>query len=211
MPTVQLPEHSVKLSEMTEFDQHSVAVLEYIAGRKLELPDTDYYWCNSPSYRSRLIIPFYYRGNIVGWTARSVTGQTPKYLTQSPPGFVYGLDAQTHEREFCIVCEGQIDAIHVSGCALGGSEISDTQALMLNTLHKQIIVVPDRDKPGLKLVERAIELGWSVSLPQWPDSINDISDAVEQYGRLYALYAIADAAEESPLKIRLAAKKWINK
>ena len=109
---------------------------------------------------------------------------------------------------FAIVCEGQVDAIHVDGCALGGSEINDAQALLINKLNKDIIVVPDRDRAGSKLVEQAIERGWGVSLPEWPQDINDIGDAVDKYGRLYTLYSIANAAESSPLKIRLKAKKW---
>jgi DNA primase len=124
------------------------------------------------------------------------------------PGFVYGLDEQGPNKVFAIVCEGQIDAIHIEGCALGGSEISEQQAMLLNKLGKQIIVVPDRDKAGSKLVERAIELGFSVSMPEWSPEINDISDAVARYGRLYTLHTIATSAEESPLKIRLRAKKW---
>ena len=79
---------------------------------------------------------------------------------------------------------------------------------MLNRLQKQIIVVPDRDKAGSKLVEQAIDYGWSVSLPEWNQEINDVGDAVSKYGRLYALHSIVTAAEESPLKIRLRAKKW---
>ena len=68
--------------------------------------------------------------------------------------------------------------------------------------------MPDRDSAGSKLVEQAIELGWSVSLPLWDSDINDVGDAVSKYGRLYTLYSIANAAESSPLKIRLRAKKW---
>jgi hypothetical protein len=68
--------------------------------------------------------------------------------------------------------------------------------------------VPDRDKAGSKLVEQAIDLGWSVAMPQWSQDINDISDAVSKYGRLYTLYSIVNTAEESTLKIRLRAKKW---
>ena len=109
---------------------------------------------------------------------------------------------------FAIVCEGQVDAIHIDGCALGGSEINDQQAMLLNRLAKDVIVVPDRDSAGSKLVEQAIELGWSVSLPLWDSDINDVGDAVSKYGRLYTLYSIANAAESSPLKIRLRAKKW---
>ena len=106
------------------------------------------------------------------------------------------------------MCEGPVDAIHIDGCAILGSEISEQQSMLLNRLGKDIIVVPDRDKAGSKLVERAIELGYQVSMPDWSQDICDIGDAVSKYGRLYTLHSIAVAAEDSALKIRLRAKKW---
>jgi hypothetical protein len=207
--TVPLPDDAMKITDITNFDKYSMAVLEYMVSRGLNVDDTDYYWSPSLGYRDRLIVPFYYEKRIVGWTGRSVVpDKKPKYLTEVQPGFVYGLDEQSYNKVFAIVCEGQLDAIHVDGCALGGSEISDQQAMLLNRLQKQIIVVPDRDKAGSKLIERAIDLGWSVALPEWPSDVNDIGDAVSKYGRLYTLYSIANTAEDSPLKIRLRAKKW---
>jgi len=207
--TVPLPPDAVKIADITEFNKFSMAILEYMATRNLNLDDTDYYWSPSLAYRDRLIIPFYYEKRIVGWTARTVTAdKRPKYLMEVQPGFVYGLDEQGYNKVFAILCEGQVDAIHVEGCALGGSEINDAQAMLINKLNKDIIVVPDRDSAGSKLVEQAIERGWGVSLPEWNQDINDISDAVDKYGRLYTLYSIASAAETSPLKIRLRAKKW---
>lgn len=207
--TVPLPEDAIKITDITDFNKFSMAVLEYMALRGLNVDDTDYYWSPSLGYRDRLIIPFYYEKRVVGWTGRSVNpDKKPKYLTEVQPGFVYGLDEQGYNKLFAIVCEGQIDAIHIDGCALGGSEISDQQILLLNKLHKDVIVVPDRDKSGSKLVERAIELGWGVSLPEWADDVKDIGDAVQKYGRIYTLHNIVSLAETSPLKIRLRAKKW---
>ena len=207
--TVPLPPDAVKIADIKDFNKFSIAILEYMAARNLNLDDTDYYWSPSLGYRDRLIIPFYYEKRIVGWTARTITeDKKPKYLTETQPGFVYGLDEQGYNKVFAIVCEGQVDAIHIDGCALGGSEINDQQAMLLNRLAKDVIVVPDRDSAGSKLVEQAIELGWSVSLPLWDSDINDVGDAVSKYGRLYTLYSIANAAESSPLKIRLRAKKW---
>jgi hypothetical protein len=203
-----LPEDSVRIADITEFNKHSMAVLEYMAARNLNLDDTNYYWSSQLGYRERLIIPFTYEGRIVGYTARTVGESKPKYLTDSQPGFVYNLDEQGHNKAFCILCEGPLDAIHIEGTALTGSDIGDAQALLLNRLGKDIYVVPDRDKAGSKLVEQAIDRGWHVSLPDWEDEINDIGEAVEKYGRLYTLYSIASAAESSPLKIRLKAKKW---
>ena len=207
--SVPLPDDAIRIQDITNHTKHSLQVLEYMALRNLNLDDTNYYWSPSLGYRDRFIIPFYYEKRIVGWTARSILpNKNPKYLTEVQPGFVYGLDEQGYKKIFAVVCEGQLDAIHVDGTALGGSEISDQQVMLLNRLNKDIIVVPDRDKAGSKLVERAIELGWQVSLPDWNQDINDIGDAVDKYGRLYTLYSIVNAAEDSPLKIRLKAKKW---
>ena len=207
--TVPLPDDAVKIADIKNFDKHSLAILEYMSKRNLNLDDTDYYWSSSLGYRDRLIVPFYYEGRIVGWTGRSITAdKKPRYLTEVQPGFVYGLDEQGPNKIFCIVVEGQLDAIHIDGCAIGGSEIADQQAMLLNRLQKQIIVVPDRDKAGSKLVEESIEHGWCVSMPEWNQDVSDVGDAVSKYGRLYTLYSIVNAANESPLKIRLRAKKW---
>lgn len=213
--TVQLPEDAVRLVDIPDYNENNksfkyfLQVLEFMTKRNLNLDDTDYYWSPSLGYRDRLIIPFYYEKRIVGWTARAITpDKQPKYLTDSQPGFVYGLDEQRPQKIFCIVCEGPIDAIHIEGCALTGSEISEQQVMLLNKLHKEIIVVPDRDSKGKKLVEQALDLGWSISMPEWAADINDIGDCVQRHGRLYTLYSIVSAAESSPLKIKLRMKKW---
>jgi len=211
--TVHLPEGAEPLSkhqwaEAGQLDENIVKVFQYMLERNLRIDDTEYYWSPKLGYRDRIIIPFYYEGRIVGYTARTVGESKPKYLTDSQPGFVFNLDEQRPDKVFTILCEGPIDALHVEGCALTGSDIGDAQALLLNKLGKDIYVVPDRDKAGSKLVEQAIDRGWGVSLPDWDADINDISDCVARHGRLYTLYSIASAAETSPLKIRLKAKKW---
>lgn len=207
--TVPLPENAVELSSITDFNKYSVAVLEYMASRSLNIYDIKYYWSPSLGYRDRLIIPFYFEKRIVGWTARTVLDKKmPKYLSEQQPGFVFNLDEQRPQKIFVIVCEGPIDAMHVDGVALLGSEIKDQQAMLINRLNKDVIVVPDRDEAGSKLVEKAIELGWGVSLPDWDSDITDIGEAVNKHGRLYALHKIVSAAETSPLKIRLREKKW---
>lgn len=207
--TVPLPDNAVKLTDLTEFTSHSMAVIEYMAERNLNIDDTDYYWSSSLAYRDRIIVPFYYEKRIVGWTARTIQpNKQPKYLSEQQPGFVYGLDEQHDKKIFTIVCEGPIDALHIDGVALLGSEVKDQQAMLINRLSKDVIVVPDRDEAGYKLIEQAIELGWGVSLPDWDKGINDIGEVVTKHGRLYALHRIVSCAETSPLKIRLGAKKW---
>jgi len=209
--TVPLPDDAVKIANIVEFNKHSMTVLEYMSARNLNLDDTDYYWSPSLGYRDRLIIPFYYEKRIVGWTARTIqSDKQPKYMSEQQPGFVYGLDEQGPNKVFTIVCEGPLDAIHIDGIALLGSEIKDQQVMLINRLNKDVVVVPDRDEAGAKLIEEAIDLGWGVSMPDWGDDINDIGEAVNKHGRLYALHKIVSAVETSPLKIRLKEKKWFN-
>ncbi|NLB89585.1 MAG: hypothetical protein GX790_10340 [Syntrophomonadaceae bacterium] len=207
--TSELPAKSQLISETTELSKPFVSVVEYMQRRQLFLDDYPFYWTKDFSCRNRLVIPFYYEGRIVGWTGRAVLhDMKPRYHAYTPVGYVFNLDSQTSDKAFAIICEGVIDALYIGAAALLGSSISDQQALLINRLNKDIIVVPDRDEAGQKLVEQSIDRGWQVSMPDWGPGINDIGEAVEAYGRVYTLYSIAIAAEEYPLKIRLRAKKW---
>ena len=211
--TVPLPDDAVDIAEYLgaskPVTKHLSEVVAYMQGRELYLEDYKFFWSPSMGYRDRLIVPFYNEGNVVGWTARTVQAdKKPKYLSEQQPGYVFNLDSQGPEKTFCILTEGPIDAIHIEGIALLGSEIKDQQALLINRLNREVIVLPDRDDAGKKLVEQAIDFGWGVSMPEWKPGIKDVNDAVLEYGKLYTLYSIVNAAETSPLKIRLRAKKW---
>jgi hypothetical protein len=61
----------------------------------------------------------------------------------------------------------------------------------------------------MRLVERAVELGWSVSMPEWPSGVKDVNDAVICMGRLATLLTIMQARETSKIKIELR-KKQLN-
>ena len=207
-----LPKGAVKINDLVNNNpsKELLDVLYYMANRNLNLDDLDYYWSPEKRWRERFIIPFQYRGKQVGSVARLINQENAsKYHTDTQPGFVFNIDAQ-RDKAFTIVCEGIIDAIHIDGCALGGNQISKQQAMLLNTLQRPLIVVPDRDKAGRDLMHKALELEWQVSLPNWSKDCKDIDDAVAKYGRLYTLHSIVAAAEESPLKIKLGAKKWFH-
>jgi DNA primase len=82
----------------------------------------------------------------------------------------------------CIVTEGIFDALSIDGVALMHNDISNDHALLLSTLNKQLILVPDRDSAGLSLCDKALELGYSVSLPNGYIDVKDVNDAVVKYG-----------------------------
>lgn len=209
-----LPEDCLPISEWLTAgleDPDFVSVIDYIINeRKLSLDDYNWHWSAANGYRDRVIIPFYHEGKVVGWTGRKVVEGKPKYLTHTQPGYVFNIDKQSYDRKFVIVVEGQFDAIAIDGCAIMHNEPSEVQALRLKQLNREVIVVPDNDKPGAKLIEAALENEWSVSLPDWGPDVKDVADAVKKYGKVYTLFSIIHYKETSDIKKQLIKKKLEN-
>jgi DNA primase len=120
---------------------------------------------------------------------------------------VFGTDLQKPEWDIVFVVEGVFDAIAINGLAILHGDISEKQVDLIKALDKRVIVVPDRDKAGGKLITRAIELGWAVSFPDWDNDIKDANDAVHRYGKLATIISIVDSVETSKIKIKLRRKK----
>lgn len=188
-------------------DPDLIECISYILDRGLTLDDYNWHWTDENGYKDRVIIPFWQKDQVVGWTGRKIVNGNPKYLTHSQQGYVFNINSQTPDREFCIVVEGQFDAIAIGGVAIMHNEPSAIQCARINQLGREIIVVPDRDRAGAKMLLPAIEHGWSVSLPPWGDDVKDVADAVKRYGKVYTLMAILHYRENNKIKIELLKKK----
>jgi hypothetical protein len=185
------------------------SILNYLRSRGVDPTWYDFMYSPDASFdfNKRLIVPFYWRGDIVGYTGRMFEeSDKVKYFTDVQPGYVFNMDAQDWSRKFVLVTEGPFDAITVSGVSILGSEINDTQRELIEGLNRRVIVVPDRDSAGQKLIDQAIEFGWSVAFPKWQDEVADVADAVLKYGRLFTIQSILKTAESSKLKIDLNRK-----
>ena len=206
----RLPEDCLPLVEWINIgatDSEIIEVVEYILSRGMTIDQYPWHWSPANGYRDRVILPFYQDDKIVGWTGRKIRDGKPKYLTDSQPGYVFNIDNQKYDRSFVIVVEGQFDAIAIDGCAIMHNEPNETQIMRLKALGKEVIVVPDRDRPGAKLLKSAIENGWSASIPPWGEGIKDVADAMMKYGKLYTLFTILHYRETNEIKIQLLKKK----
>jgi DNA primase len=123
------------------------------------------------------------------------------------PGYVFGTDLQHSDWTHVIVTEGIFDALSIGGLALMHNTVNDAQARLIRKLGREVTVVPDQDRAGLDLIDRAIELGWAVSIPNWDHDVKDVNDAVKKYGRLGTLLTIMQARETSRIKIELRKKQ----
>jgi len=158
--------------------------------------------------RPHVVIPFTHNNEIVGYSCRFLDNKIPKYINDIQPGYVCGTDLKNDSWQYVLVMEGVFDALSISGLAVLHADVNDAQAQLIRSLGKEVIVVPDQDAAGMHLVDRAVELGWSVSMPEWP-GCKDVNDAVIKYGKLAALITILEAKESSKIKIELRKKQIV--
>lgn len=209
--TIQLPKDSLKITEWLEcglIDPNFLKVVNYALSRHIYDLD-NFYWSPETfnNLSQRLIIPYYFKRNIVGFTSRlcydTDDKSIPKYIQQCPLDFVYNLDKYADwSRKYVLVNEGVLDAWCVDGISTLG-EIGQAKVDIINRLQKQVIVCPDRDKKGGDLVEAAIENNWAVAFPRWSQGIKDASQASEVYGRLLTTHSIISTAVSGKDKIKL--------
>ena len=165
---------------------------------------------NNSMYNARIVVPFMYNNQLVGWTGRHINPpnkETAKYLLNMQSGYVFNIDKFVDtDRDFVVVTEGVFDAILIDGISVLGNGVTAEQAHLIDKLNKRVILCPDRDDAGKDLIEKAVELGWEVSFPPWHSDCKDAADAVQRYGRLLTLKSIVDNATNNKLKIGVKAK-----
>jgi DNA primase len=98
----------------------------------------------------------------------------------------------------------------IDGVAILSNECNEVQADIIDTLNREVILVPDADRAGSRLITNAIDYGWTVSFPVWLETCKDVNEAVVKYGALFVLRTILDARETGRLKIELKRKKLYN-
>jgi hypothetical protein len=197
--------------------------MEYVIARDIDIKKYDFYWTPQVEHKLnyRVIVPFKWQDQIIGYTARSIVdGINPKYHSEYEPNYVFNVDQQKSENKFVLVSEGVFDAMSIDGLAVLSNECNETQADIIDSLGKEVILVPDFDLhinkqgkkvwPGSRLIDQAVEYGWSVSFPIWSDTCKDVNDAVVRYGKLFTLKSILDSREHNKIKIELLKRKIIN-
>jgi hypothetical protein len=210
-------------NENSNFPSKLLDAIQYVGERKVDLNNYDFYWSPSNEHKlnQRIIIPFYWNSQIIGYSARAIESTIkPKYYSNYEPNFVFNINKQHNDNKFVIVVEGPFDAIAVDGVAILSNNCNEEQADIIDALGREVVVVPDFDMhlnnqgqkvwPGSRLIEQAIEYGWCVAFPIWAETCKDVSEAVVTYGKLFTLKGILDSKQHNKLKIELLKRKMFN-
>jgi hypothetical protein len=217
----QLPEGAMPLLEWSrllkgelneQVGENFVQILSYLIDRGYDNPfDYDFYWSPSPGYIDRVIIPFCWEGRLVGNTARKITDGRPKYISDQHPNFVFNFNQQNQGQRYILVVEGPFDALSVNGVALLTNEISEQQSIIINSLGAEVIVIPDQDRAGLVLFDRAEELGWHIASPNWDPDVKDCAEACKRYGSTFVVIDAIKTSVQGKIKINMAKRQLLNK
>lgn len=201
-------------------DRNFLQVLQYAIDRDI-LDEDKMYWtsCAEPrerKYSRRIVVPYYYKGKIVGFTGRLATDSNKKgiskYMQEMPISYIYGIDAQhDYNKKFIIINEGIFDAMITDGIGILHNNINEDQVALINSLPGQKILCPDRDKDGDILIDIAIRNKWAVTFPKWGcdkfrNTIKDAASAAETYGQILTVKSIIDNRETDPENIKIKRK-----
>jgi hypothetical protein len=198
----ELPENLVLVTEQQSLQY------EYLKNR--HIPMNYPFMTNTSASRTGIVIPFTYDNRIVGNCTRFLDDKVPKYINDMQQGYVFGTDLQQDNWEYVIVVEGIFDALAINGVAVLHNAVNSQQIEIIKSLSRKVILVPDQDRAGMNLVDQALELGWSVSMPDWGADVKDVNDAVIKYGRLATLMMIMESQTNNKIKIEIR-KKQIGK
>jgi hypothetical protein len=211
-PDAELPKDAMPFSYWITLDNPSedfLKILEYLDTRGSTLFNAmDYWWTpdRKNSMNRRIIIPFTWNNRVVGYTARAIYPTSYRYYTEAPPKYFFGMETIRPEHKFITLSEGPFDALALGGLASLGDKLGIEQRRWLNQQNKTIIVMPDREKNGGKLVDIALEEGWQVSFPVWGSGVKDAADASRVFGQLYTLWSVIDSITNNPLEINVRRK-----
>jgi len=187
-------------------------VYSYLTSRNERLLSwEDLMWAEG---KNSFLIPCREFDKIVGYSLRSLDDNSNnKYIHYVPNGYLYNFDNLLKDRKYQIIVEGQADALSIDGIALLSNVFTPEKLkrLMDYKNGSEIIILPDRDLAGMKIVQQVLSenLPFSISFPSWERGIKDAEDAVKKYGRLYTIYNIIKSKESDKMKIKMKMNGWV--
>lgn len=195
---IKLPDHFYLLSEANVSDKWKIIADDYLKNRSID-PNTYPFFLSTgkgqlgKKWLGRIIYPIYKDAKLVFYQGRSLLPSViKKYESPSTEksNVIYNYEQLiTYSKKPLFIVEGFFDAYHIDGVALIGKNITKQQAMILNRCSRDKVIIPDKEGDGDRIALQAIELGWSVTFPEF-GKCKDVNDAIVKYGKIYVINQI---------------------
>lgn len=181
---LQLPKEAISVSKL--LSPHKEKVTKYLESRKI--PPNGFHYCIDGKYAGRIIIPYYNSdGELIYFNGRDIRHPKPYLRYRGPEidtGFkkdeVVWMSFFPRKGKKVYLTEGEFDAMTLDicglhGCATGGKEVSEKQALML--AGYDVCLAFDADVSGGDAFKKAgwmlKQMGFTVSFIRPPAPYKD--------------------------------------
>ena len=196
------------------------SVLDFVAYKYLKNRDVsdniirrfDLHFASTGDYAQRIVVPIKRGGQLVGFQARTIRKEEPKY--RYPPGFsaakhLFNID-EARRHKWTIIVEGVFDAWRVGkrAVALFGKHMSSTQKLTLVETWREAVVMLDGDAQvsAVKIARELETQGMRVSVATLPPNRDpaslapvEVSAAIDG-ARLSSLITLPSTGEKYEMR-----------
>ena len=136
-----------------------------------------------------------------------------RYYSQKPEDYMINQDLlENDDIDTILLVEGAFDANSIDGVGVMKNNLSEKQINLLKWSGKRIILIPDRNRAGGKLVDQCIDNDFEVSIPDWDREVDDCAEATKRYGKLFTVEGIMENAQSfvglSKLQIKTRLSKF---
>ena len=192
----------------------SLYIKEYVKSRNLP-SNFPFYISSDEKYIGRLIIPYFFRNNIIYWQARSIDDSliSPRYKNPSinTESVFFNMDElYRYTSEPLIITEGFSDALIFgkNGVSLATSGLNSFKRGELNKVkNRRKIFLIDKNKPGYLLGQVALSLGENVELCIFPEDVDDANDCTRKLGKIWTVnYVLTNSKKDTEAKLLLDLK-----
>lgn len=184
---VELPKGSLRLGFSDLHLDQQTALVAYLDSRNVDLEKYPMYFCPTPEYLNRVIIPYYRNGKLIYWQGRSILENDKNRYINAPvirDSILFNIDKlNSFSKMPLFITEGVFDAVMVDGVALLGSTLNTQKQELLSKSNRRKIFLIDKNLNGKKLAYKALSLGWDIMFT--PDNTEDLNDCVQQYGKIW--------------------------
>jgi hypothetical protein len=192
----------------------SLYIKEYVKSRNLP-SNFPFYISSDEKYIGRLIIPYFFRNNIIYWQARSIDDSliSPRYKNPSinTESVFFNMDElYRYTSEPLIITEGFSDALIFgkNGISLTTSGLNSFKRGEISKVkNRRKIFLIDKNKPGYLLGQTALSLGENIELCIFPEDIDDANDCTRKLGKIWTVnYVLTNSKKDTEAKLLLDLK-----